>query len=324
VTQLHRLARTAAALALAFLACAQGLRAQTPALTVLQIATPGADGNALAWYAQDAGFFRKYGLDGHVEAIRKGSGAAIAAAVVGGSADIGEGDMIAIAAAREHGILLTMLAPSLLYRGSEPIAALVVPKASAVKNAKDLNGDVIAVPSLEGPAKLATQRWLQQHGADITTIKFVELAPANMAAAVAQGTVAAASLNEPYLAPSLDRLREIGYPYDSLGKSVQVSAWFARDDWIKAHTDVAQRFVRAMRDASAWANDAKNHPQSGAILGKYDGFSADDLSHMRRAAYGERFDTTLMQPLIDAGVQQKSLPSPIDAHDLISPLAAVK
>ena len=120
------------------------------------------------------------------------------------------------------------------------------------------------------------------------------------------------------------RLREIGYPYDTFGKTVQVSAWFARDDWIKSHPDVAQRFVRAMRETSAWANDPKNHAQSGAILQHYDGFTNDELSRMRRASYGEQFDVTFMQPLLDAGVQKKSLPSTIAAKELISPLAAVK
>jgi len=301
-----------------------GLEAQTPALTLLHIATPGGDGNAMAWYAQDTGAFRKYGLDSQIEAIRRGSGAAIAAAVAGGAADIGEGDIVSVAAAREHGIFLTMLAPSFLYRSAEPIAALIVAKTSAFKSAKDLDGNVIAVPSLEGPAKLATQKWLQQHGADIATIKFVELSPANMAASVAQGTVAAASLNEPYLAPALDRDRELGYPYDAFGKTVQVSVWFARDDWVKSHADVAQRFARAMRDTAAWANDPKNRPQSAAILGKYDSFPVDQIGHMRRAAYGERFDPAVMQPLLDAAFQQKSLPSPIDAKDLILSSAPVK
>jgi NitT/TauT family transport system substrate-binding protein len=301
-----------------------GLQAQTAAPVLLRIATPGGDGNAMAWYAQDTGIFHKYGLDSQIEAIRRGSGAAIAAAVTGGSADIGEGDIISVAAAREHGIFLTMLAPSFLYRSAEPIAALIVAKTSTFKTAKDLDGSVIAVPSLEGPAKLATQKWLQLHGADISTIKFVELSPANMAASVAQGTVSAASLNEPYLAPALDRDRELGYPYDAFGKTVQVSIWFARDDWVKTHADVAQRFTRAMRETAAWANDPKNRPLSAAILQKYDNFPSDQIGHMRRAAYGERFDPAVMQPLLDAAFQQRSLPNPIDAKDLIGSSAAVK
>jgi ABC-type nitrate/sulfonate/bicarbonate transport system substrate-binding protein len=300
------------------------LNAQTTMPALLHIATPGGDGNALAWYAQDTGVYRKYGLDSQIEAIRRGSGAAIAAAVVGGAADIGEGDIIAVAAAREHGIPLTMLAPSFLYRSTEPIAALIVAKTSAFKTAKDLDGSTIGVPSLEGPAKLATQKWLQQQGADITTIKFVELSPPNMAAAVVQGTIAAASVNEPYLAPALDRARELGYPFDAFGKAVQVSVWFARDDWVHAHADLAERFARAMRETAIWANDPKNRPQSALILQHYDGFPTDQIARMRRASYGERFDPAVMQPLLDAAVQQKSIPNPIDAKDLISSFAAVK
>jgi ABC-type nitrate/sulfonate/bicarbonate transport system substrate-binding protein len=104
------------ALAMAWALPAAGLLAQTPVPQLLHIATPGGDGNAMAWYAQDTGIFHKYGLDSQIEAIRRGSGAAIAAAVAGGAADIGEGDIISVAAAREHGIFLTMLAPSVRSR----------------------------------------------------------------------------------------------------------------------------------------------------------------------------------------------------------------
>src|ERR1700744_1128608 len=96
-----------------------------PALTTITIATPGQDSNALAYYAQDMGFFAKHGIDAKFVAVN-GSGAAIGAAVSAGSVDIGEGGIIDVAQARIHGIGLTLINPSYLYRAAAPATAIQV------------------------------------------------------------------------------------------------------------------------------------------------------------------------------------------------------
>ena len=290
----------------------------------IKIATPGNDGNAMAWYGQDTGIFAQHGLVAEIQPIRRGSGSAIAAAVASGSVDIGEGDIVAIAAAKSHGIPVSILAPSFMYRSALPIQALVVAKTSAIKTAKDLNGGTIGVLSLEGPAKVATQKWLQANGADISTIKFTEITPTTGAQAVARGQITAATINEPFLTPALEITRELADPFDVFGKQVQISAWFAKDDWIAANPAVAQRFAAAMHDTAIWANNPANHAQSATILQKYDGFPDDFLKKMRRAAYGEVYDVSIVQPVLDAATEQKSLAVHVNAHDLISKYTIVK
>src|SRR5580704_16939136 len=54
------------------------------------------------YYAQDQGFFTKYGLD--VEIVQLANGSVVAEAVAGGSVDIGNGNTLAISTAHEHGI----------------------------------------------------------------------------------------------------------------------------------------------------------------------------------------------------------------------------
>src|ERR1700723_3882196 len=96
----------------AALARATRAAAQTPDLPVVRIATPGNDGNALAFYAQALGLFKKYGIDAQIQAIRSGGGATILAGIVGKALDVGESDVIGIASAYEHGVPITLLAPS--------------------------------------------------------------------------------------------------------------------------------------------------------------------------------------------------------------------
>jgi NitT/TauT family transport system substrate-binding protein len=301
-----------------------GLAQSAPPLATVNIETPGQDSNALAYYALDMGFFRKHGIDAHIEAIRRGSGAAIAAAVTGQSADIGEGDIIAVAGARSHGIPLSLLAPSYLYRSDDPVTALIVAKSSSIRTAKDLDGKTIGEPSLEGPGKVATAKWLKDHGADVSTIKFVEIPQPNMGAAVARGTVAAATTNEPSLTPALEENRVLGYPYDAIGKQVELTAWFASDEWIAKNPAVAQQFIAAMREAAAWANQAPNHGRSGAILAGYSGLPPELIAKMRRSAYGEVFDLQMMQPMLDEALAQHSLATHADARSLISRYASVR
>jgi NitT/TauT family transport system substrate-binding protein len=203
VSRARALSMAAAALAVPAAAAAQ-------ALAVVRIGTPGNDGNALAYYALENGVFRKHGIVAQIQTIRSGSGAGIAGAVIGGSLDVGEADIIAVAAAREHGLPLLLIAPSFLHRGPSPVTALIVAKTSTVRTGADLNGATIAVPSLTGPAKLVTVAWLQKNGADPATIKFVEVPPTAVAAAIGRGTVVAATTTEPNLAAALAEAPVLG------------------------------------------------------------------------------------------------------------------
>lgn len=318
VSRARALSLVAAAAATAPVAAA----AQAPA--VVRFGTPGNDGNALAYYAYENGVFRRNGIDAQIQTIRAGSGAGVAGAVIGGAVDVGEADIIAVAAAREHGLPLLLIAPSFLHRGPAPVTALVVAKTSSVRSGAELDGATVAVPSLTGPAKIVTAAWLQKNGADPATIKYVELPQTAMAAAVVRGTVVAAVTNEPMLSASLDDVRVLGYPYDALGNPLQVSGWFATETWIRANTGVARRVVAALRETAAWADDPRNHAASAAILEKYTPFPPDLLPKMHRAAYGEYFDLAIMQPLLDAAYAQKSLAKPIAAKDLLSAVAATR
>ena len=315
-------ARLLVAIAGAALVLPRAASAQGPA--VLRIGTPGNDGNALAYYALENGTFRKYGINVQIQTIRSGSGAGIAGAVIGGTLDIGESDIIAVAAARAHGLPLLLIAPSFLHRGPAPITALVVAKNSPVRTGTDLNGATIAVPSLTGPAKLVTVAWLEKNGTEVASVKFLELPQTAMAAAITRGTVTAGTTNEPSLSGALDEVRVLGYVYDAIGNPLQVSSWFATEDWIRVNADVAHRFATALRETAVWANNPANHAASAEILGKYTPFNPDVVAKMHRAQYGEYFDPATMQPLIDAAYIQKLLPKRILAKDLLSSVAAIR
>ena len=309
----------------AAVACAVVLvaSAQAPAPLAMKIATSPQAATAEAYVALELGTFKKYGLDVQVESLAKGAGSAVAGIVVSKSADVGAADIIAICAAAEHGIPLSLLAASNVYLPtSVPINVLAVASNSTIHSAKDLNGKVVAAPSLEGPAKISAAKWLDDHGADLSTIKFIEMPVVTMAAALQNGTVAAGMISAPALTVAGDTVRILGRSYqDGYGKAFQVSYWFATPEWVKANPEAARRFALAMRDTAQWTNDPKNAERYGQFLQKYAHFPDEVIKKMGRAAYGVSIDTSLAQPLIDAGIKYKSLHKECPAKDFVSPTA---
>jgi hypothetical protein len=82
--------------------------------------------------------------------------------------------------------------------------------------------------------------------------------------------------------------------------------------------------VAALHDAAVWGNNPANHAASAAILQKYTPFSSDLLPKMHRASYGEAFDPAIVQPLLDAAFEQKSLQKRVSAKELFSTVARVQ
>jgi NitT/TauT family transport system substrate-binding protein len=310
-------------IAAAFACCAVSVQgADEPGLTTVRIVDAGQDVDAEAFYAQDLGIFKKYGINADITLIRKGGGAAAVAAIAGGAADVGEGDIVSVANAHQRGIPIVLLAPSGIFRASAPTTEAIVAKDSPIKSGKDLEGKAIALISPEGPSRIATNLWLEKDGADLSKVQFIEIPPVNMAAAVDRGTVAAAVINEPALVASTQTCcRVLANNFTSVGNTWQLNAWYSNADWVTKNPALAHNFAQAIHEAAIWANNPANHAKSGEILSKYTPFPPDLLVKMNRATFGEKLDPKTMQPLLDAALKYKALQAAIPASQLISSAA---
>lgn len=284
--------------------------AQTPKLRVaaLPIDIAGA-----AYYAQDQGFFAKYGLD--VELVTLANGAAVAAAVAGNALDIGNGNSIAISTAHEHGIPFQMIAPSGAYTKSDPSDGLLVTTTSTVNTARDFGGKTIGVNGLRNISEIYVRSWLDKNGGDSSTAQFVELGFAEMGAAVLSGRVVTAAFEEPQLTAALTGggLRQIASPGEAIAPIWIEGGYFCNSAFVQEHPDVVRRVASAIRDANDWAN--KNHAASFAILAKY---SKTTTTPRHRCFYPPRLDSSQLQPLIDAAAHYGVLKG-FPAKDLFAP-----
>ena len=130
-SRLAFLAATAAAAALPGPLAAQSL-------TKLRVAGTSANDIIGALWAQRSGIFQKYGLD--VEIINSTSGAAVTAAVLGGSLEIGKSSVFGLITAYAKGVPVVLEANAAIYTTEAPNTAIVIAKDSLAKTGRDMNG----------------------------------------------------------------------------------------------------------------------------------------------------------------------------------------
>src|ERR1700691_1356873 len=127
----------AAACALPFVP--RALRAQSTDLIARRVGAALDDQSKRVFYALDAGLFAKAGLDVGLVAL-SGGGAAIAAAVAGGSLDLGKSNVLELIAAHVRGLPFTIVGPGAGTGAFDHNGAIIVPVASPIRSARDLAG----------------------------------------------------------------------------------------------------------------------------------------------------------------------------------------
>ena len=153
-------------------------------------------------YAVDAGLFKNAGLD--VELVKLSNGAAVAAAVAGGSVQLGKGSgahadpgLREGAAVRRHG------EPRKLFVRLAERRACWCSRARRSKRAKDLVGKTIGMVGLNDSNTLGVYAWFEKNGTPIDSVKFIELGNSAGAAALEANRVDANMFLEPALSAAL-------------------------------------------------------------------------------------------------------------------------
>jgi NitT/TauT family transport system substrate-binding protein len=171
-------------------------------LTPLRIGIAPSDGVTSVVYAKKAGLFERAGLDVHIET--QSNGAAVAAAILSGFFDIGNTSLTSVLLAHEKGLPFTLVAPAGIYDGKVPFTGALVLKDSSLQLGKDANDQVVAVASLSGTGHDCFSAWVDQHGGDWRSVRFVEIPLSAAAAAVVERRVASAEIASPAMAGAME------------------------------------------------------------------------------------------------------------------------
>lgn len=270
-------------------------------------------------YAQQAGLFAAAGLDVHIE--RMNSGASIAAAVVGGTLQLGKASMLNLVTAHARAIPLTLVAPAAFYTSERPDGGLIVTPASNVRSARDLTGKVIGVASLDDLNSIATQAWIDQNGGDARSVHFVELSTALVPAAMEANRVDGATLWNPILTQAIagGHAHFAARVFDAIAKRYQVAAWFADSDWVAKNRAVVAKFVAVMHAANVYV--AAHENETTTLIASFLGIDPAALGKMARSTPAPYLSVQEIDPVIAVAAAYKKIPRVFSAAEMISDAA---
>ena len=290
-----------------------GVRAQA---RPVRIGSGSSDQYSLSYFAKDAGFFERAGIDVDVQRFTQIQTAL--QAMVGGELDVVVADVVELGNAFNSGLPLGFFAPSTIYTSSAPTTFICVAKNGAVRSAKDLENGSVAVIALSSQTSVGMQQWLKDSGADPTKVKLIELPFSAMAPAVNRGTVIAAIIAEPFVTLNADSVRLIGDPLAAIAKSYLLCGMITTRAWASSNRDLAKRLAKTYGASAAWANG--HQAETAKLLATYSNLPLATVQAMRRATFTTTLGPLLIQPAIDVAFKYGQLQKSIRATDLIIPV----
>ena len=274
------------------------------------------EGDSLIFLAQSEGYFARVGIEMDVQ--KMSSGEMTAAALLSGDAAVGGINTMSLAIAHQNGVDLKAIAGGVMYLSSHSGSQMMVPKNSSANSGKDLNGKIFAVNVLHGSAQLSSQAWIDKHGGDSKTVRWVEMPFSVMEAALLAGRIDAALITQPFAGTAGATCRSLGAPNDAIAPRYLNGVYCASQKWLSAHHDAAVRINSALSKAAHWYNtDPAGSVQGVAALTKQD---PDVVAKSVRSLFGEKVDASLLQPVIDVGAHYGLLKKSFPASEMIAQL----
>jgi NitT/TauT family transport system substrate-binding protein len=318
----HKLGRSAFLSGAAAVVFPRALAAQS--MTVMRIGSTPQMSVSAALYAQAGSAFQKNGMDASIVAMN--SGAAIIAALLGGSLEIGNISMLNLVEAHARNLpLLIEYAASIYGADIRDAIGIIVAKDSPIRSGRELSGKTLAVPALGDTFTIASSTWIDKTGGDSSTVKFLEL-PNNAAAeAIASGRVDAAVLVQPTLrnAVAAGKCRIIADPFAAIAPRFVSTVYACSTDFAIKNPAVVARFRSVLNDASIYVN--QHVPEVLPLMAKFTGVDLAVLGNLPFTRMGSSASLkearVTIQPLIDVAAKYKAIAHAFDAKDLIDPAA---
>jgi NitT/TauT family transport system substrate-binding protein len=282
-------------------------------LVTIRVAGTVDDAKTPLYYAIKNGLYSKAGLD--VQVVVTSSGSAATTAVLTGASEMGTGSLLSVATAYLKGIPVAVVANAALADQSILNSAIVVAADSSFKTGADMNGKTVGVPALNDINTLYTSVWVDSHGGDSKTLKFVELSNTLTAEALASHRVDVACMQQPQLSAAIETGKVKLVANAAISKSPYVfSTYFVNKDWAAKHPDAVRTFARVSYAAAAYTN---SHPkETTAMMAEVTKIPLAVFEKMPRFRAATTSEPSLMQPLINAAATYKQLPREFPAKEL--------
>jgi NitT/TauT family transport system substrate-binding protein len=307
--------RIALAGALGVFALPITVRAQ--AVEKITVAGPPTEDATNLYYAVRNGIPQRLGID--VEMIATSSGTAATTAVIAGTYDVARTSLNATMAAYLRGIQIVAVAPDNVYSSRTPFSLLQIAVDSPYKTASDLNGKTIGTPALNDFNMLSTQCWVDKHGGDWRSLKFVEIPNSALEAAIQSHRIDAAILQTAQLFASLaaGTTKTLGDALTAIAPTFLAGVYVARRDWANAHAEALRRLNRVLNEGTAYVG---SHPaETVPLVAELTKLDLANVAKMYRTINGTSVEPAQIQPVIDAAAKYGAIPRGFSAREIIWP-----
>lgn len=226
--------------------------------------------------------------------------------VVGGSTQIAFTNPLTLTDAVAKGIALKAIAPGGEYEHSRPNSFLLVLPDSPIKTVADLDGNTVAVTGLHDLLSLGMKSLADQLGGHSSSIRFVEMPPSTMHAALQEHRVDAAADYDPFASAMVDQgVRRIGLPLDGIASVFDGAMYVANDAWLQSHHDEAATFAQVIHDASLYAT--AHFTDLIPFISKYSKLPIATLRKIAPETYPGGMYPELLQPVIDVAAKYEHI-----------------
>jgi NitT/TauT family transport system substrate-binding protein len=308
--------------ALALLVAAPALAQTAPPLTLVHVGGVISDDLTPVFYAEKAGYFKREGLD--VEIVGASSGTAMAAAVASGTYEFGKSSLLAAVNAHLRGLPLEAIAAGATYDTKIPYAGVCVAPDATLATGKDFEGKIAGSPALNDLNQLVLSAWVDEHGGDWKSLKFVELPQSTSIAALATHRVDVSVLLQPVLADAIatKQVKCLGSAYDAIAPHFAFVAFFTSTDYAQKHPDIVAKFTRALYASAAYTN--KHHDETAAMMSDATKMPLATIQHMPRVDGATALDPNDFQPIIDAAAKYHLIAHGFPAREMLQNAPGLK
>ena len=220
-----------------------------------------------------------------------------------------------------------------VYLGHRYGSAVVVRKDSGITDFRQLKGKVIAIPSRFSDERLILNRVINKFNLDPNDFKMVEMAPPDVAGALAARAIDAFSMGEPF--PSQAEMGGFGRVLFNAREhwpDYMSCVLVVRDDVIENRPEAVQALVDGIARSGLWLDDDRPHREHAAdFVGRFYYNQDPRLLTWALTNPRDRVTYTPLSPykpdfdlVRDLMLQTKLLDAPIEFHEYVDTRFAEK
>ncbi len=276
--------------------------------------------SAPVWIAQQKGYFAQEGLDVQLETV---AGAAVAVPkLVSGDLQFTYGAYVPYFQAQAKGAAdLKIVADS--YQTAANIFMIMVSRTSPIRSPKDLAGKRIATNTKNSITDLLAKSALDTNGVDYSSVTWVEFPFPDMQARLADGTVDAAIMLEPYVTQAERSIGATPVLDTSSGPTANfpISGYAGSAKFVNDNPRTTEAFRRALTRAST---DAQQRPVVEAAVEQYAKIDRSVASLVGIGTFPTSIDRTRLQRTLDLMKRYQMLTADVDINTMLLDTPAAK